>query len=494
MPMIIDFETAPADSLASLTFDICIMGAGPAGITLARKLGGQGFAVGLFEGGGLEQSPDSQDLYKGTIGAQPYFPLDGARLRFFGGSSNHWGGWTRALDAHDFEPRDDHPMSGWPIAKADLDPYAEEADAILDLPPHFTPPDMFGGTAGTLVPGYFRFSNPTTRFGQKYREELRTSDKVTVFLNANLVDIRLDDSRSTVTEAVFRGLKRPGLVPVKARMFALCLGGLENPRALLNANSQVGPGIGNENDLVGRYFLEHPHVPVGNVVVRQPITFMMVYSPTPEFMRENHILSFGMRIGNFSLVPDGVFTGAFKAQPSCAQPFEALLAAAMDGADPACPAHVGGAFVAFEQSLNPDSRVRLTSERDRFGLRRAELDWNLTDMDLRTLRVATRELGQKMAEKDVGRLKVIDWLLDESVKPGLDQLWGGSHHMGTTRMSNDPRTGVVNESQRIHALDNLYVGGSSVFASSGHANPTYTIVQLTLRLSDHLAARLGQTG
>jgi choline dehydrogenase-like flavoprotein len=494
MPMIVDFETASADALASLAFDICIMGAGPAGITLARKLAARGFTVGLFEGGGLDQTPESQDLYKGTIGAQPYFPLDGARLRFFGGSSNHWGGWTRALDAHDFESRDDHPLSGWPIAKADLDPYADEADAILDLPGHFTPPDMFGGSAPTLVPGYFRFSNPTTRFGQKYRDELRASDKVTVFLNANLVDIRLDDSRTTATEAVFRGLKRPGLVPVGARIFALCLGGIENPRALLNANSQVASGIGNENDLVGRYFLEHPHVPVGNVVVRRPITFMMVYSPTPEFMKANHILSFGLRIGNFSIAPDGVFTGAFKPQPACTQPFEALLASAMKGEDPACPAHVGSAFIACEQALNPASRVRLAADRDRFGLRRSELDWNLSDIDLRTLRIATQDAGRLMAEQDVGRLKVVDWLLDEGARPNLDQLWGGSHHMGTTRMSDDPKTGVVNSNQRIHSLDNLYVGGSSVFATSGHANPTYTIVQLTLRLSEHLAARLGQTG
>lgn len=492
--MIVDFETAPADALASLHFDACIMGAGPAGITLARKLGARGFSVGLFEGGGLEQTQESQDLYKGPIGAQPYFPLDGARLRFFGGSSNHWGGWTRALDEHDFAPRDDHPMSGWPIGKADIDPYAGEADDILDLPGHFTPPDMFDGAAGTLVPGYFRFSNPTTRFGQKYREELRASERITVFLNANLVDIRLDDSRSSVTGAVFRGLKRPGLVPVGARLFALCLGGIENPRALLNASSQVSAGIGNENDLVGRYFLEHPHVPVGNVVVRRPITFMMVYSPTPEFMKANHILSFGLRIGNFAIAPEGVFTGAFKPQPDCAQPFEALLAGAMKGADPACPAHVGGAFIACEQALNPESRVRLAADRDRFGLRSAELDWNLSDMDLRTIRTAVKEAGRLMAEEDVGRLKVNDWILDETVRPNLDQLWGGSHHMGTTRMSDDPKSGVVNANQRIHALDNLYVGGSSVFATSGHANPTYTIVQLTLRLGDHIAARLGQSG
>ncbi|MBN8994385.1 MAG: GMC family oxidoreductase [Rhizobiales bacterium] len=489
--MIIDFETLPADAFASKEFDVCIMGAGPAGITLARKLAGKGFSVGLFEGGGLEQSPESQDLYKGPIGAQPYFPLDGARLRFLGGSSNHWGGWTRPLDSYDFEVRGDHPDSGWPIGKADLDPYAAEADGILDLPEHFTPPDMFEGAADTLKPGYFRFSNPTTRFGQKYRAELDASDRISTFVNANLVDIRLEDSRRTVSEAVFRGLKRPGLVPVKAKFFALCLGGIENPRALLNASSQVSAGIGNENDIVGRYFLEHPHLPVGNIVVRKPITFMLVYSPTPEFMKERGILSFGLRLGNFEIAPEGVFTGPFKPQPECSQPFEALLAAAMKGEKPACPAHVGGAFLAAEQGLNPDSRVRLANQRDRFGLRQAELDWNLSEIDFRTIRAAVTEAGRLMAAHDVGRMHVVDWLLTDNEKPTLDQLWGGSHHMGTTRMSDDPKKGVVDRNQRIHSLDNLYVGGSSVFATCGHSNPTYSIVQLTLRLSDHLATRLG---
>ena len=130
--MIQDAETISANRFVSKVYDVCVIGSGPAGVTLARRLGAKGLSVGLFEAGGRELTPDSQDLYKGTIGAQPYFPLEGARLRFFGGSSNHWGGWTRPLDDHDFEVRDDHPQSGWPIAKSDLDPFAAEADLSPD--------------------------------------------------------------------------------------------------------------------------------------------------------------------------------------------------------------------------------------------------------------------------------------------------------------------------------------------------------------------------
>ena len=165
----------------------------------------------------------------------------------------------------------------------------------------------------------------------------------------------------------------------------------------------------------------------------------------------------------------------------------------MRGEKTDCLAHVGDAFVACEQALNPDSRVLLTDQRDRFGLRQAELDWRLSEIDFRTIRTATLKIGRLLAGIDVGRLKVVEWLLGGE-EPELSQLFGGNHHMGTTRMSDDPRTGVVDRNVRVHSLQNLYLGGSSVFATSGHSNPTYTIVQLALRLGDHLAQRLSYPG
>ncbi len=490
--MILDAETRADDWFRDRVFDVCVIGSGPAGVTLARRLGARGLSVGLFEAGGMALSPDSQDLYQGTTVGQPYYPLEGTRLRFFGGSSNHWGGWTRPLDPYDFEPKAHNPLSGWPIAKADLDPYAAEADEILDLPADRPAPDIFPAPGSEVVPRLFRFSRPVTRFGEKYRDELHRSANIRVYLNANLVDLRVDDGRRAVSEAVFRSYRQNAPFAVKERAFALCLGGLENPRALLNADSRMGPGLGNDNDLVGRYFLEHPHAPVGRVVLRSPMTWMLVYSPTPQLMDARRVLNFGLRLGHFDEWNAGDFTGALDPQPACTSSFDALLAAEMKGEPTACPAFVGDAFVACEQALNPDNRVKLTGERDRFGLRKIELDWRLSDTDLRTLKTAATEAGRLMAERDVGRLKIVDWLLDGQT-PTADQLWGGNHHMGTTRMSADPKQGVVDANVKVHSLANLYVGGSSVFATSGHANPTYTIVQLALRLGDHLRNRLGKS-
>jgi len=487
--MILDAETRADDWFRDRIFDACVLGTGPAGITLARKLARHGLSVGLFEAGGFDLSPDSQDLYKGITTGQPYYALDAARLRYFGGTSNHWGGWTRPLDRYDFEPNPANPLSGWPIAKDDLDRHAAEADEILNLPADTPPHELLASAGSALATRRFRFSRPTTRFGEKYRDELAGSDRIRVHLNANLVDLHLDERRRSVVEAIFRSYGRDDSFAVRARTFALCLGGLENPRLLLNIASEIAAGLGNENDLVGRYFLEHPHAPVGRVVVRKPLTDMLVYSPTPAFMRRAEVCNFGLRLGDMDQWNAGDFTGPFKPEPQCTIDFDALLTDEMKKAPAACPAHVGDAFVACEQTLNGENRVKLTAEKDRFGLRTIELAWRLSDTDRHTLKTAAMEVSRRMAEEDVGRMSIVPWLLNDET-PTLDQLWGGNHHMGTTRMSADPKRGVVDANLKVHSLDNLYVGGSSVFATSGHANPTYTIVQLALRLGSHLAERL----
>src|SRR4051794_14942959 len=201
--MIADAATMDRSAFGRV-FDVCVIGAGPAGITVARKLASAGATVALMEAGGMEISEESQDCYRGASVGREYFDLDVCRLRYFGGTSNHWGGWSRALDWIDFMQKPWVSFSGWPIGQIALDPYRAETDAILDVPAASEAPDLPMRQTGYDFHRFqFRFS-PPTRFGEKYGPEIEASEAITLVLNANLVDLRLDDARETVTGAVFR--------------------------------------------------------------------------------------------------------------------------------------------------------------------------------------------------------------------------------------------------------------------------------------------------
>ena len=512
--MIADLAAGGREGLDRV-FDVCVVGSGPAGMTVARRLAAKGATVALMEGGGLEIDRDSQDLYVGENVGLDYFPLDITRLRYFGGSSNHWGGWCRPLDAHDFAPRPQNPWSGWPIAKSDLDPYRAETDAILDLRPAADVPDLpFADASYRFTRIQLRYSYPEpTRFATKYGDEIRASERIRLVLNANLVDIRLAQDLGSVEALVFRSLV-PGDpdVAVRARAYVLALGGLENPRALLNADRQAAGGVGNAHGLVGRFFCEHPHYEVADVLFERPELRpdrpWDFYAPTEAFLAENECLNFNIR-----LIPAVVRERPISPikevvrGSACAVPFSERLAQAVLGrslecekggfaavfGDPPADADLGLLQITSEQALNPESRVRLSEARDALGLRRIVLDWRVTDLDLETMRIAALGFGAVLAEQGLARVRVRDWLAVEApALPGLGrEEVGGHHHMCTTRMSDDPRRGVVDRDCRVHGLANLYLGGSSTFATGGWANPTYTIVQLALRLGDHLAAGLG---
>ncbi len=476
--MLLDAEQRQDDWFRDVIFDVCICGAGPAGITLAVALAGKGRRVALMEAGGLESSLQSQALYRGDNVGLPYYPLDACRVRTFGGTSNHWGGYTRPLDARDFEPHAQHPFSEWPIKKPDLDPYAEATAEILDLPPEKPPLDVFGGKEALIEPSVYRVS--PMQFGPKYRDGLARSDRISVYLNANLVDIDLDPSLRSVSALVFRSYLRDESFRVRARQFVICCGGLENARVLLNADRQLPRGIGNHHDVVGRHFCEHLEIPVGRAILASPPDDLNFYLASERLIADRRCLSFELEL--LPLERD---------DSSCALPLAERLSRAMREPDSACFDAIVLAVVG--QSVNGDSRVTLSDKKDRFALKQLELDWRLADIDRYTVKIAAEEMGRAMARHDVGRVRLDPWVTKVDINVPLSEESGGSsHHMCTTRMSIDPRKGVVDRDCRVHGIENLYIGGSSIFASAGVSNPTYTIVQLALRLGDHLDTLLGK--
>jgi choline dehydrogenase-like flavoprotein len=305
-----------------------------------------------------------------------------------------------------------------------------------------------------------------------------------------------------VTDAVFRGYAPddPGFT-VAARAYCLCTGGIENARLLLSFRDQIPEGIGNRHGLIGRYFAEHPAFRLGEVLFEragQELTFSV---PTEAFLAERATLPLVLVTAR---PPSRSFLTEFAREVQCNVPFADRLFEAVTGRAPArCDvgglgawrrsredrrAMTGQVFTNGEQALNPESRVTLAEARDAFGMRRARLTWDLQEIDYRSARDAALAFAEDLATQGIGRMRLEDWLLGETAP--APEVTGSWHHMGTTRMSADPRAGVVDADCRVHEVANLYVGGSSVFASTGYANPTFTIVQLALRLADHLDATL----
>ena len=388
-------------------------------------------------------------------------------------------------------------LSGWPISRLDLDPYRARADEILDIPSETEAPNLpFRQEAYNFIRFQFRWS-PPTRFAEKYGAEIEASQNIRLFLNANLVDLHLADDLATVDGAVFRSYDPadPGFT-VKARAYALCTGGVENARLLLNFTNQIPQGIGNHSDMVGRCFCDHPHFVLADLVFQVLVTQTEFYSPFETFMQEHQVLNFGLRMQPNLIEPSDLDALALGA-PLSQEEFAIHLRKHVHDPDtdfslmhrtPLPGLQEGVIRMAQEQAQNPDSRVMLGDERDAFGLRRVAMDWNLTDLDVHTMRTAVMEFAEHMAREGIGRAKIRPWLLaDPVVFPGiLEDEVGGKHHMCTTRMSADPADGVVDGDCLVHGMTNLFIGGSSVFATTGQCNPTYTITQLALRLGDHL--------
>jgi choline dehydrogenase-like flavoprotein len=267
------------------------------------------------------------------------------------------------------------------------------------------------------------------------------------------------------------------------------------------------PGLGNQNDLVGRFFMEHPHLSgFAEVVVadlrrlpriyREHVTVdgrpaNAAFGPSEQFQRARRLLNATFMAGVAGHYPP---TAAY--DPDMAARHMEMLQAARpflsdaDGpVDPAQPDRVGhwlGLGCACEQAPNPDSRVTLSPERDALGLPRIRLDWRLGEQDRRSVVEHMRSLALEFGALGIGRMSID--VEDDGVWPQL--VSGSNHHMGTTRMHDDARYGVVDRDCRVHGVDNLFVAGSSVFPTSGAANPTLTLVALALRLADHLKTRL----
>jgi len=472
-------------------YDVCLCGTGPAGVTVARILAKQGKNVAVFEGGGLEYTDLSQDLYLGeSVGLNYWDSVHLARLRYFGGTSNHWGGRCAFLDNVDFEHRKYYGLPGWPVTKEEVFKFFDPACSVLDISREsFQTPQLIKWEGKN-----FRLSekaaSPPTRIGNKYYAELKASSNIDVYINANLTNINLNKDLDTVTSFEIRNYNNKRYLFL-ARCYVIALGAIENARLLLNCDKQIPNGIGNQNGMVGRCFMEHFNIEFGRFVSNDlPIwqRDIIELNPSEDMIREwqtgNAVLHFERSYNPESYGRLKEFKQAIRDQV-CKS--DTLTNLSRNLVDFDCPGD-GVITSMIEQSPNLKSRVYLGSEKDIFGMRRVILDWQVNDADYRTIRTLGVEVAKEMARSGVARVQLKDYILDDT--KDIIEFGQHAHQMGTTRMSEDPRFGVVNKNLKIHGFKNIYVAGSSVFPTGGGANPTLSIVMLSERLGNHLANNL----
>jgi choline dehydrogenase-like flavoprotein len=543
---------------------VCIVGAGPAGMSLAAELAEQGQQVCLLEAGGLQQAEATQALgaAESVQGGHNYPNPRWSRSFALGGTAHQWcidiDGRPHVrytpLDPIDFTRRDWLPNSGWPIDERDLAGHYARAQMVCGSGPFRydtaswtdadCPPLHFPG--GRVITEMFQFG-PRDAFSQVLREKLERSPLVDCWLHAGVVELVSDPQGGFITAARIASPNGRAL-RVEARHFVLAQGGFEVPRLLLLSDRVHHRGLGNDHDQVGRYLNDHQITRCGVLEPATPgqIDRMAAYdirkvdghavmgklSLAPEVMEREQLLN----ITNYILpappalpawlVRSPFGRGATNHSQGCVSLRELAEAWRQRRLRPELLTHAGRVasnlddiiherargwlgkrlrfgidrggwstlparkrgFTRFEvlqmaeQAPDAANRITLGRELDALGARKAMVHWRWTEIDLRSIRRTQEMLRDELAEAGIGRLVV-------ERRDGLPlQIQSSSHHpAGTTRMSADPRRGVVDAQCRVHGLANLHVASSSVFPTSGHGNPTLTIVALALRIADKVA-------
>ncbi len=504
------------ESETRLDFDICIVGAGAAGITIAREFLNTNLRVCVLESGGLRLDATVNSLSEiDDVGRLPGTEALN-RLRYFGGATNHWGGHCVPLEPDDFEKQDWIAYSGWPYDYNELRPYYIRAHGVLGLGEFDYTPENIGLTLGFET---FPFDGKTVkttvsrynrvRFGIRYGDELDRAKNVQVILYSDVSEIRMADSAANNVIDVLVESIAGNKFFVGAKHFVIACGAIENARLLLMSNRQRPTGIGNHSDLVGRFFQEHLSYPSGYIVprTRNPkLRFYLREWPYSDIgvrahiavpsnkVRELRIPKFRSEIGVVSVSSAYRLAKAIENNISISDVLALMSDPVGLGTAARCRSNAPPAAYLLinhvEQTPNPDSRVTLSVKKDPLKRPQPQLKWKLSPLDGEGVIKAQRLIANEVGRSGFGRMRI-------ELRKGddfLEKAVGAGHQMGTTRMDDDPARGVTDGNAKVHYTSNLYVAGSSLFPRCGWSNPTLTIVATSIRLADHLKMRFQADG
>jgi choline dehydrogenase-like flavoprotein len=547
--MIIDLAHDRRTDLGS--YDVCIIGSGPAGLVLATELSRSGVGVCVLESGSINKHRSCDELR--ALDWEGIQIKECSRERVVGGASSTWSGLSAPLDPVDMSNRPFLEVPGWPISHDDLVPYWSLAADRYRFPPldaynefrEFRSQSDLRPTWSQLDEKVFLAAGKPQRFGKDFLA-IQGDLPISLFLNATVLELEGPPAGDRVTHAAIAcpaGHRRM----VRASCFVCAAGGIENCRLLLTSTKMCELGLGNDRDQVGRYFMNHPKNPYGTVMLNSAmregayffgcirnglagfagvrlndrsqleqgvLNSYVRLTPTYPWSdndgvggavylakRADRLLDLWKRSHAGGVIPmrDYAETGDDHAYQGCSGAQAVRRAAAdalfhlpavasytytrLTGRSPAIRTILLRNYMEMEPHAG--NRVTLSGRMDRNGVPVALVRHAPTSLDRRSVERLHAICNEELHDTGVGRL--VSGLAAE-VRWPID--YDASHHLGGTRMGDDPGCSVVDHNLRLHTVDNVYVAGSSVFPTSGCANPTFTICALSIRLAEHLKSVL----
>lgn len=533
----LDFKECEADLL--MEADVCIIGSGPAGLSMATEFANSDLNVVILESGGLTREKEIDQLYEiESTGDPRHIPQDNIRCRIFGGTSHIWTGRCAPYDTIDFEHRDWIPHSGWPFNNEELTPFMVRAGKNLGLGPHCydkdlwakldTPPPKKPLNTKLLRPFFWQFSaSPSNAkisvdFGRDIN--LSKADNITVLLHANVTKINVNTDENQFESVNISTLEHKTGV-IKGKQLVLACGGIENARLLLASNDKVPKGLGNHSDMVGRFLSDHILFVLGEF---DPKNSRSVKDRFGHYWLDNngkrHVYLHGLALSPEIQKNEGLLNcHAFIEEHNIPtnNPWQAisdltstlkLRNSISDIIKHTCniilhlPEVINGLYrrkikhrpqltkaktvqiqCILEQLPDINSRIRLSqTTKDALGMPISEIHWKMSDLERKTA-IRMREL---ICQEFLRLGLPVPTLLPHLDKKENWKNYGSekSHPMGTTRLSIDPSQGVVDSNLQVHGIKGLFIVGSSVFPTGGAANPTLLLVALAIRLADHIKA------
>jgi choline dehydrogenase-like flavoprotein len=518
--MHIDLEKLPGGTVPSHS-TFCIVGAGIAGLILARKLESFGLKVTLLEAGGLELEDRSQTFYHAAMSAEEHTGTTVGRFRAFGGSSIRWGAQLLPFTEDIFAPVPGSPSLPWPIGPDQLTPYYDEILDIFSagrlpftaelLPAVHHPPIAFPPELRLRYSKWAPFRR--RNLAQTLGRELLASPDVTVYSHANAAGFEGDGARITsvrVLDYAGRSFR------FTADFFVVCCGTVESSRLLLTS-----PGVPNPHDQLGRYFHDHVSLPAAVLPGAARRQIMRRLGPffvdgvlhtakieaTSALQRDSGLQAV---MAHFTIeepedsgihavrnlltsvqrgkLGEALGVNLLPMLRGIGDVLQLLWATKVQKRRAASARAIVGMNIDMEQQPSPVNRVHLSDELDALGFPKAVVEWRISDAEYTTAHRFALIIKPQFEALGFPALEWAPGLL-EGDRPAMSDTY---HPMGGLRMGNDPSASVVGLDLKLHQLENLYVASCAVFPAGGSSNPTFTMMALTLRLADHLRSLADQ--